>query len=332
MIEYQKNYTKLEESFGGFMNRSLVRFEYEKSPLHNIVYGGTGTSKTFFIRQYLKLNLDPRSSYTDQNQNQNQNQDQNQDQDQGSNLVNHEQSSFTDQAKNIIIVCKDDRDWIDPETGEFYIGFNTCDINMITSKNTSKFKDSVIVLDDMGDNLNKHIAYYFTERRHYNIQMIVMCRKPAQIINTARMSCDTFNLTIYNGADLFKNFNEIYKCELNLNKIISELNSNYYNCTDGMSDELRYGIIKYNRKKNTFISIDKNRTMIYDSRVGFLDLKALSLKDKLESEQKNKLIAYMKPLMINARDRNTINHNYQFYFSKLLTLKGIKIQNDVLTH
>ena len=66
-----------------------------------------------FIRQYLKLYLDPRSGYTDQNQNQNQDQD---------------------QAKNIIIVCKDDRDWIDPETGELYIGFITCDRNMITSK------------------------------------------------------------------------------------------------------------------------------------------------------------------------------------------------------
>ena len=130
-------YTELEESFGGFMNRSLVRFEYEKSPLHTIVYGGTGTSKTYFIRQDLRLYLD-------------------QDQDQ-------------QQAKNIIIVCKDDRDWIDPETGEFYIGFNKCDINMITSKNKSKCKDSVIVLDDMGDKLNKDIAYYFTERRHYNI-------------------------------------------------------------------------------------------------------------------------------------------------------------------
>ena len=43
--------------------------------------------------------------------------------------------------------------------------------------------------------------------------MIVMCHKPAQIINTARMSCDTIYLTIYNGPDLFKNFNEIYKCE-----------------------------------------------------------------------------------------------------------------------
>ena len=30
------------------MNRSLVRFEYEKSPLHTIVYGGTCTGKTFY--------------------------------------------------------------------------------------------------------------------------------------------------------------------------------------------------------------------------------------------------------------------------------------------
>ena len=161
--------------------------------------------------------------------------------------------------------------------------------------------------------------------------MIVMCHKPALVNNTARMSCDTIYLPTYNGADLFKNFNEIYKCEHNFNKIISDLNSNYYNCTDGMSDELRYGIIKYNRKENTFIIID-NRTMIYDSRVGFIDLKALSLKNGLEREDINKPIAYMKPLMIIATDRNVINHdNYIFYFSKLLKLYNIKVQNDVLT-
>ena len=72
--------------------------------------------------------------------------------------------------------------------------------------------------------------------------------------------------------------------------------------------------------------------MIYVSRVGFLDLKALSLKNDLEREDINKLIAYMKPLMVNATDRNVINHdNYQFYFKILLTLNNIKIQNDVLT-
>ena len=58
---------------------------------------------------------------------------------------------------------------------------------MITSKNKSNFKNSVLVLDDMGDKLNKAIVYYFSEGRHYNIQMIVMCHKPAQIINTARV-------------------------------------------------------------------------------------------------------------------------------------------------
>ena len=205
---------------------------------------------------------------------------------------------------------------------------------MITKNNMFKFQNCVIVLEDMGDSLNKDIGFYFTEGRHYNIQKIVMCHKPAQIINTARMSCDTNYLTYltYKGPDLFKNFNEIYKCEHNFNKKINELNSNPYNRTDGMSDELRYGKFKYNKKENTFIIINSNRTMIYDSRVGFLDLKALSLKDELEREDINKLIAYMKPLMINATDRNVINYdNYQFYFNKLLSLKKIKIQNDVLT-
>ena len=219
-------YTKLEENFGGFMNESLVEFEYEKSPLHTIVFDGTGTGKTCFIRQYLKLYLgpqsgytdpqsvytDPRSGYTDQKSSytdQIQNQDPQSSYTDTQSVYTDPQSSFTNQAKNIIIVCKNDRDWIDPETGDFYFGFNTCDINMITSKNESKFKDSVIVLDDMGDKLNKDIAYYFKEGRHYNIQMTVMCNKPAQIINTARMCCDTVYLTTYNGADLFKNFNEV---------------------------------------------------------------------------------------------------------------------------
>ena len=303
------------------MNRNLVRFEYEKSSLHAIVYGGTGTGKTYFIRQYLKT-----YSVQDQDENQNQNQDLR------NSLVNHKQSSFTDQAKNIVIVCKDDRDWIDPESNKFYTGFNKCDKNMITKNNMHKFQNCVIVLDDMGDRLNKDIANYFAEGRHCNIKMIVLCHKPAQIINTARMSCDTIYLTTYNGPDLFKNFNEIYKCEHDFIKIVSELYSNQYNRTDGMSDELRYGIIKYNRKENTFIIINSNRTMIYDSRVGFLDLKALSLKDELEREDINKLIAYMKPLMINATDRNVFNHdNYIFYFNKLLKLNNIKIQNNVLT-
>ena len=72
--------------------------------------------------------------------------------------------------------------------------------------------------------------------------------------------------------------------------------------------------------------------MIYDSRFGFIDLKALSLKVELGSSEINKLIASIKPLMNSATDRNTINtDNYQFFFNELLTSRGIKIRNDVLT-
>ena len=108
---------------------------------------------------------------------------------------------------------------------------------MIKSKNLPNFKDSVIVLDDMGNKLNKDIAYYFTEGRHHNFQMIVMCHKPAQIIKTARMSCDTFQSTIYNGADLLKNFNQIYECEHKFYEILNDLNGSYYNYTDGTANE-----------------------------------------------------------------------------------------------
>ena len=94
-----------------------------------------------------------------------------------------------------------------------------------------------------------------------------------------------------------------------------------------MSDEARYVMIKYNKKENIFIIFDRNRVMIYDSSVAFLDLKVLSSKDKLESDETDKLIAYMQPLMINATDRNIANtDNYQFYFNKLPTSKVLKIR------
>ena len=64
-----------------------------------------------------------------------------------------------------------------------------------------------------------------------------------------------------------------------------------------------------------------------------MDLKTLSLKDELDNDEIDKLIDYFKPLMNRATDRNTINKdNYIFYFNKLLTSRGIKIQNDVLTN
>ena len=204
---------------------------------------------------------------------------------------------------------------------------------MITIKNIDKFKISIIVLDDMGSEFSHHKKNNFTEGRQNNIQMIVMCHKQAQKDNMSRMNCDTLYVTTYNGPVLFKNFNKTFNCDHQFQEIIFGLNFSYYNCTNGMADELRYGMIKYNIKERSFIIIDKNRTLIYDLRIGFMDLKDLSLKDELDSEEIDKLIAYMKPLMNKPSNRNTINaDNYQFYFNKLLASRDIKSQIDVLTN
>ena len=76
------------------------------------------------------------------------------------------------EQKRIIIVCKDERDWIDTKSGVPYAGFEMGDMNMITMKNILKFQNSVIVFDDMGDKFNKDIVYYFTEGRNkkYSIE------------------------------------------------------------------------------------------------------------------------------------------------------------------
>ena len=83
--------------------------------------------------------------------------------------------------------------------------------------------------------------------------MNVMCHKIAQIENMDRMNCDTIYLTTYNRADLFKNYNTTYECNNDFHGIIQELNNSYYNWTNGTDDGIRYGMIKYNKKEETFL-------------------------------------------------------------------------------
>ena len=77
---------------------------------------------------------------------------------------------------------------------------------------------------------------------------------------------------------------KIYKCKPYLHGIIKDLNRSFYSCTDTTAEALRYGLIMYNVKDDDIIIFDKNRTPIYGSRIGFMDLKALSSKDELDND------------------------------------------------
>ena len=97
----------------------------------------------------------------------------------------------------------------------------------------------------------------------------------------------------------------MYNCKYDFHGIIQETNSNYHDCTDRKAFELS-GMIRYDKLNDTFIFFGSNKTVIFNSKGGSIDPKALSLKDKLESGEINKFIAYMKPVMNSATDRNIV--------------------------
>ena len=133
------------------MIKRLAIVEFEKFPLYNIVHGGTGTGKTYFVRQYLKLYINDNSSVKPD-------QDQEQERDQRS-MAEHQGTCFADGQRPIIIACKSEKDWINPATGFPYVGFEMGDMNMITIKSIDKFQNNIIVLDDMGSEFSHNMIW-----------------------------------------------------------------------------------------------------------------------------------------------------------------------------
>ena len=50
-------------------------------------------------------------------------------------------------------------------------------------------------------------------------------------------------MTTFNESDLFKNFQDMYKCGHNFRERFEDLSAKYYICQHGITEELRYGII-----------------------------------------------------------------------------------------
>ena len=151
----------------------MVRFEIENSPLHTIVYGGSGTGKNF-VRQYLELygdqtsteglshntyqesdytkkedieQITPVASTKTQSKTQKhinpikykhkqigefleriydiwQESPLDEIQEEVARLETHQDKEQVQEQKQIIIVCKDERDGINPDTNKLYDGLN----------------------------------------------------------------------------------------------------------------------------------------------------------------------------------------------------------------
>ena len=80
------------------------------------------------------------------------------------------------EERPILVKCADKSDWE---------GYKTVNKRRGYEKNIEDSKDAILVLDDMDSKLNIQMNTFFTSGRHHNIQMIVICHKPAQMIRVA---------------------------------------------------------------------------------------------------------------------------------------------------
>ena len=76
---------------------------------------------------------------------------------------------------------------------------------------------------------------------------------------------------------------------------------------------VQYGVIKFDQNNDTFTIIDKTRNIVYDSSTGFIDVEAISPKGELLSEERHRVIIYLKQRMKCPTDKATISaKNYMF--------------------
>ena len=101
--------------------------------------------------------------------------------------------------------------------------YTTAAIEELTEKNINDFKDATLLLNDIGDQSNNQITYYFTIGRHHNIEINVMCHKPAQIDNTCRPSADTIHITIYNNAAFFQILRKNYGSKFDFSEVCDKV-------------------------------------------------------------------------------------------------------------
>ena len=69
-----------------------------------------------------------------------------------------------------------------------------------------------------------------------------------------------------------KNFQDIYNCGHNFRERFENLSAKYYICQHGITEELRYGIIEFDKNDKSYIIIDKHRTLVYDSKISSIDI------------------------------------------------------------
>ena len=176
---------------------------------------------------------------------------------------------------NVVVFCKDKNDWI---------GYETHSENDLKElENMELFTGKTVILDDMGGYFKHNsIDDIFSKGRHYNIKLIVMGHKAADVTNKGRGNINLFYCTTQNSDAFFDDIIEKFSSDDDIR--------NY--------KDVEYGIIRYDLIKNSYLVIDKHKNIIFDSNKPTLNINTLKYKKTFTRHEKLMIGKYLKSRLV----------------------------------
>ena len=172
--------------------------------------------------------------------------------------------------------------------------------------NLDSFANSLIIFDDMGENITlPGIDSLYFKGRHHNINIICVGHTVTDLNTKARDNTPAIYITLNSSQQFFERVQGKFKIDSNLYRF------NYYN----------YGVINYNTISDYYIVLDKDKNVVYDSRIGDLDIEKYVDYTEFKEKEYNILSNYLTDRM--TEPSHIKPKELMFYFDEYLEFKGI---------
>ena len=200
--------------------------------------------------------------------------------------------------ETVNVFCIDGSEW------KGYNVYGIDDLKLLD--NLDSFANSLIIFDDMRENIRlPAIDSLYSKGRHHNINIICVGHTVTDLNTKARDNTPAIYITFNRSQQFFERVQEKFKIDSNLYRF------KHYN----------YGVINYSTISDNYIVLYKDKNVVYDSRIGDLDIEKYVDYTEFKEKEYNILSSYLTDRMIESTQIKP--KELMFYFEEYLEFKGI---------
>ena len=193
---------------------------------------------------------------------------------------------------------------IDGSEWKGYNIYGIDDLNLLD--NLDSFPNSLIIFDDVGENIRlPAIDSLCSKGRHHNNNIICVGHTVTDLNTYAKDNTPAIYITLNSSQQFFERVQEKFKTDSNLYRF----------------KQYNYGVINYNNISAYYIVLDKDKDVVYGSRIGDLDIEKYVDYTEFKEKEYNILSSYLTDRMIEPTHIKL--KVLMFYFEEYLEFKGI---------